>query len=100
VRVGTIVLRARLDPTPRNYTSHDEYCSFRTRRLCGACIARCPAGALSPSGHNKRACQEFLDRTLKHIGEHYDIGIYGCGLCQTGVPCAAGIPARLETPAG
>ena len=94
VRIGSVVLRAPLDPTPRPYRRYDEYCPFKVKNACGACIKRCPAGALSERGHDKRICSDYLDdRTAPYVEEHYGFVGYGCGLCQTGVPCASGIPA-------
>lgn len=94
VRIGSIVLRAHLEPTPRPYTRHDEYCPFKTKGTCGACIRRCPAGALSAHGHDKVLCSAYLDgKTAPYVEEAYGFKGYGCGLCQTGVPCSSGIPA-------
>jgi epoxyqueuosine reductase QueG len=93
VRIGSVVLRARLEPTPRPYTRYDEYCPFKTKKTCGACIGRCPAGALSAQGHDKMKCRAFLNgKTAPYVEEHYGFKGYGCGLCQTGVPCSSGIP--------
>ncbi|MDR3230180.1 MAG: hypothetical protein LBT65_01965 [Synergistaceae bacterium] len=93
VRIGSVVLRARLDPTPRPYTRYDEYCPFKTRGKCGACIKRCPAGALSERGHDKRLCSAYLDdATAPYVAENFKFTGYGCGLCQTSVPCTSGIP--------
>ena len=93
VRVGSIVLRARVDPTPRPYTRYDEYCPFKVKKNCGVCIKRCPAGALSELGHDKRLCGAYLDdKTAPYVHDSYGFKGYGCGLCQTGVPCASGIP--------
>ena len=93
VRIGSLVLRARLKPTPRPYVRYDEYCPFKTKKSCGACIKRCPAGALSPQGHDKVKCSAYLgEKTAPYVNEHYGFKGYGCGLCQTGVPCASGMP--------
>jgi epoxyqueuosine reductase QueG len=94
VRIGSVVLRARLEPTPRPYTRYDEYCPFKTKKACGVCIKRCPVGALSPQGHDKMKCRAYLNgKTAPYVEEHYGFKGYGCGLCQTGVPCSSGIPA-------
>jgi len=94
VRMSSVVLRARINPTPRPYTRYDEYCLFKVKKTCGACIKRCPAGALSEHGHDKALCKAYLDdKTAPYVQEHYRFKGYGCGLCQTGVPCASGIPA-------
>lgn len=94
VRIGSAVARVAIPPTPRPYTHHRAYCLFfGTPRSCGECIARCPAGALSEQGHDKRKCSAFLDRvTAEHVRASYGFDGYGCGLCQTGVPCEARVP--------
>jgi epoxyqueuosine reductase QueG len=93
IRIGSVVLRGRIEPTPRPYSRYDEYCSFKTKKACGACIRRCPAGALSALGHDKTKCKAYLDgETAPYVEKNYGFKGYGCGLCQTGVPCSSGIP--------
>jgi epoxyqueuosine reductase QueG len=95
VRIGSVVLRGQIEPTPRPYARHDEYCSFKTKKTCGACIKRCPAGALSERGHDKLLCGAYVNgKTAPYVEEHYGFKGYGCGLCQTGVPCSSGIPKK------
>ncbi len=91
-RVGSVVAHLSIPPTPRPYTDHHAYCLFYTQHTCGKCIERCPVGALSPAGHDKRKCKAHLDATRPHIQEHYGFVGYACGLCQTGVPCESRIP--------
>ena len=94
VRFGSVVLRGYVEPTPRPYSRHYEYCSFKTKKTCGVCIKRCPAGALSERGQDKTLCKNYLDDKVKpYVETHYGFKGYGCGLCQTGVPCSSGIPA-------
>ena len=93
VRIGSVVLRGQVEPTPRPYTRYDEYCLFMVKKNCGACITRCPVGAISERGHDKRLCSDYLDdKTAPYVQEHYGFAGYGCGLCQSGVPCSSGIP--------
>jgi ferredoxin len=88
MRCGSVIVRARVEPTRPKLESHNPYC-----KTCGACIARCPVGAITPEGHNKALCRQYLhDVTANYVKDHYGLDIYGCGLCQTGVPCADGIP--------
>lgn len=95
MRVGSIVVEAALPPTPRPYTSHREYCLFFNSGTCGMCIKRCPAGALSVNGHDKRLCRDYVHRvTRAYVSEAYHFEGYGCGLCQVAVPCERGIPPR------
>jgi epoxyqueuosine reductase QueG len=100
MRTGAVVARLRLPAAPRPYASHQEYCLFFSSGICGKCIKRCPAGAISPSGHNKRLCSEYLDSTVPYVRENYNFDGYGCGFCQVGVPCERGIPAVKTNYAG
>jgi len=92
-RVGSVVARIKLEPTPRPYTDRHAYCLFYTTGKCLVCAKRCPVDAISEKGHDKKAC---MDHTLgtcgKYIKEKFKFNGYGCGLCQTEVPCESGIP--------
>jgi epoxyqueuosine reductase QueG len=93
MRVGSVIIRAKLPPSPRLYSSHREYCLFFNSGTCGVCIKRCPVGALSREGHDKRLCRDYLQQiTAPYVKEAYRFDGYGCGLCQVGVPCESGIP--------
>jgi len=93
VRLGSIVLRGQISPTPRPYARYDEYCPFKVNKTCGVCIKRCPSGALSEHGNNKLLCGDYMDnKVIPYVEKHYGFKGYGCGLCQTGVPCASSIP--------
>lgn len=93
VRIGTVVARLTVPPTPRPYTDHHAYCLFYSRGTCRKCIDRCPVGAISEQGHDKQLCSAHLSQaTAPYVREQYGFAGYGCGLCQTGVPCESGIP--------
>jgi len=92
VRVGSVVARISLPPTPRPYTHHRAYCTFYLDGSCGECIARCPAGALTAAGHDKRKCEAYVSSTRPYVQAQFGFAGYGCGLCQTGVPCESEIP--------
>jgi len=94
MRCGSVVARFSTSPTPRPYTDHREYCLFFAEGSCGKCISRCPAGAISTNGHDKLKCQGYLGEVIaKHAKEAYGLEAYGCGLCQTKVPCESRIPS-------
>ncbi len=95
MRVGSVVARIDLPATPRPYTHHRAYCSFYADGSCSECIGRCPVGAITQAGHDKRKCSEHLTHTRAFVRQHYGFEGYGCGLCQTGVPCESGIPEGL-----
>lgn len=101
VRVGSVVAAVSIPPTPRPYANHREYCLFFSDATCGKCITRCPVGALSEAGHDKRKCVAHLHPvTDDYVKANFGFNGYGCGLCQTGVPCESGIPKRPQSKAG
>lgn len=87
-RFGSVVTDLECSPTPRPRGSHHADCPWLTRRECGDCIARCPAGAISAEGKDKEICRRYLDEVVKPRFAPR----YGCAKCQVGVPCEAGIP--------
>ena len=97
MRTGSVVARMQVPPTPRPYTDHHEYCLFFAQGICGKCISRCPVEAITESGKDKEACYRHLFlATKEYVTSNYGFDGYGCGLCQTGVPCESKIPAKQE----
>jgi epoxyqueuosine reductase len=93
MRCGSVVARFSTPPSPRPYDDHREYCLYFSTGTCGKCITRCPAGAISPQGHDKTKCRDYLEKVvIRQVKERYDLEAYGCGLCQTKVPCESRIP--------
>lgn len=93
MRCGSVVAQIRIPPTDRPYKDHRAYCLFFSKGTCGKCIQRCPAGALSREGHDKVKCRSYLHPvTQDYVKINYGFDGYGCGLCQTGVPCESKIP--------
>ena len=86
-RLGSVIVSAPLESTPRSYTNRYENCT-----QCGACIRRCPPLAISEKGKEHAVCSDYLDRVLVRFHPRY-----GCGKCQTGVPCEDRIPVRRVT---
>lgn len=97
VRLGSVVARIRIPPTPRSYEDRHAYCLFYTEGICGKCIPRCPVKALSETGHHKMKCYKHVEvRMADYVKSHYGLDGYGCGLCQTGVPCESKIPTKQD----
>ncbi len=94
MRAGSVVAKMSLKPSPRFYTGHQDYCLFHADGTCGKCIDRCPAGAITKSGHDKEKCRHHLVRSREYMKNTYNFEGYGCGLCQVGVPCEAKIPVK------
>jgi epoxyqueuosine reductase QueG len=99
VRCGSVVARFSTPPASRPYTGYHDYCLFFATGSCGKCINRCPAGAISTKGHDKIKCREYIEQVVvKQSKELYGIEAYGCGLCQTKVPCESRIPTLKRKP--
>jgi epoxyqueuosine reductase QueG len=96
MRCGSVVANISIPPSKRLYTDYHAYCLFYAKGTCGKCIDRCPVGAISKSGHNKLKCQEHVNAMWDYVRTHYGFDGYGCGLCQTGVPCESGIPPEID----
>ena len=84
-RLGSVIVSAPMEPTLRYYTTKDENCT-----KCGACIMRCPPQAISKKGKDHAICSDYLDSVLVRFHPRY-----GCGKCQTGVPCEEKIPGAM-----
>jgi epoxyqueuosine reductase len=92
-RLGTVITDLEIAPSPKPYPDHTSNCLYYRNGSCGACIGRCPVGALSKSGHDKPLCREHVYGTvLKAVGALFEVTSTGCGLCQTKVPCESRIP--------
>jgi len=93
VRVGSVVAGTRIASSPRPYDHHQAYCLFHSQGICGKCMKRCPAGAITAAGHDKVKCKAYIRQTaMPYIQSRYGFEGKGCGLCQTGVPCESRIP--------
>ena len=95
-RVGSVIAKIDIPTSPRPYKNHHAYCLFYANGTCGACIKKCPAGAISTKGHDKQKCSDYVDTTHAFVEEHYNFKGYGCGFCQVGVPCESRIPEGIE----
>jgi epoxyqueuosine reductase len=101
-RCGSVVTDLELPKSPRTAESPYSNCLFYVDKSCRACIARCPAGAISEKGHDKIKCQEYLRNVIGYssdsLKEGYDNvkSTAGCGLCQTKVPCEFQNPTKKQ----
>jgi epoxyqueuosine reductase QueG len=97
MRCGSVIADIQIPPTVRPYQDHHEYCLFFTEGICKKCIPRCPAGAISELGHDKIKCRGYMFPMInEYVKAHYHFDGYGCGLCQTGVPCESKIPTTKD----
>jgi epoxyqueuosine reductase QueG len=98
MRTGSVVARVQIPHVPRPYADHHAYCLFFSEGTCGECISRCPVGAITEAGHEKMKCLQHIRQiAADYVKSNYGFKGYGCGLCQTGVPCESGIPVSILT---
>ncbi|MCI8869863.1 MAG: epoxyqueuosine reductase [Lawsonibacter sp.] len=92
-RYGSVITSAEFDADARPYSGPFEYCT-----MCGACMAKCPAGAIDKArgcalGKDQLLCAPYVSGSkLPPQGASRRVR-YGCGKCQSGVPCESGIPS-------
>lgn len=92
-RIGSVITDLMLPPTPKTTRNHLHNCLWYRDQRCGLCIGRCPVGALTPEGHDKERCRDYVYGTVpESVAGEYGVTPTGCGLCQTGVPCEAAVP--------
>ena len=97
MRTASVVAKIQIPPTKRPYTNHNEYCLFFTKGICGKCMPRCPVDAITEAGKNKRTCLGHLfPGTAEYVKSNYNFDGYGCGMCQTRVPCESKIPVKQD----
>jgi len=96
MRCGSVVARFPCAPASRPYQDHRAYCLFFAQGTCGKCIDRCPAGAVTREGHDKSKCLAYLEETAAFVKSHFGFEGYGCGFCQSGVPCESQIPVKCR----
>jgi epoxyqueuosine reductase QueG len=95
-RLGSVITDLPLAPSPRPYPDFRHNCLWYREGTCGACIGRCPVGAISRQGHDKAGCREYVYSVVpREVGELYGVPATGCGLCQTSVPCEGMIPPGI-----
>jgi epoxyqueuosine reductase QueG len=90
-RFASIITDCPLPITVINRPEPFAHCLHFSRGICGACIKRCPGEAIRSRGMIKKDCSAFLDGVLAENSPRY-----GCGKCQTKVPCSRGIPIEVD----
>jgi epoxyqueuosine reductase len=83
-RFGSVITNLEFTPVERKYSGLYEYCS-----MCMACVKRCPGNAIDETGKKHQPCFDFLGSIMKIYAPRY-----GCGKCQTKVPCEDCIPKK------
>jgi hypothetical protein len=95
MRTGSVIAKIKISASRRPYKDHHAYCLYYMNGTCGDCIPRCPVEAISGAGHDKFTCSGHVSATRGYVESNYSFKGYGCGLCQTNVPCESRIPPEL-----
>jgi epoxyqueuosine reductase QueG len=100
VKLISVVTELKLTPDVRVAKNHTENCLLCSKGICGACIKRCPVGAITKDGHDKIKCYKHVygeesSKLAESYGGSPKFGS-GCGLCQTGVPCEGRNPMKVK----
>jgi epoxyqueuosine reductase len=94
MRCGAVVTDLILPVSARTATSPYSNCLAFEGLKCTACIKRCPAGAISEKGHDKIKCEAYMTSQFAGMRKELKVGITGCGLCQTKIPCEFKNPTK------
>jgi len=96
VRIGSVVLNAKIEPTFRKAKHHYANCLYYAKGTCGACIKRCPINAISNNGHDKQVCHDYIRGvTAPYAKELLGAMQTPCGLCQVKIPCERRNPMNI-----
>ncbi len=98
IKLISFVTGLELTPDVREAKTHTDNCLLYQKGICGACIKRCPVGAISREGHDKKKCMGYVygDESKKLAVAYGGLARVGsgCGLCQTNVPCEGRNPMK------
>ena len=96
-RFSTVITNLDLSP---DAPVKEEYCLYKKKGTCGACVKNCPTGALTKEGYDRFKCYALCKENAKlytQFGSSYtnedgtganSVGSEVCGKCITGSPCA------------
>ncbi len=85
-RIGSLVTQAEFD---YGEPVKEDYCIYRRHGECLKCVSKCPFGALTVEGLDKRRCYEILMKNYSQSIFKADV----CGKCACGVPCSLKKPS-------
>lgn len=93
-RFGSAITDLPFPVTTRKAGSPFQNCPFFDDQSCGACIDRCPSGAITAKGKDKSACYRYtrIEDHARSLRLQYGYDHSICGKCQVNVPCEDGIP--------
>jgi len=93
-RFGSLVTEADIGENPLVTAEHT--CLLKAGKPCGKCIERCPVGALTADGFDRRKCWERLNEnrdTLDYLSD-LPASTHVCGKCAAMLPCSFNNPVK------
>ncbi len=95
-RMGSLVTDAELGDSP--LTEAKEHCLHKNGHKCLVCVKRCPVGAVSEAGIDRKLCWERLKSNRKTAEELAGLEdtTHVCGKCQVFVPCSLKVPKKAS----
>lgn len=91
VKLISIVTDAHMPQSEQRNLYYQQNCLWNSKGTCGACMKRCPVGAITEAGHDKFKCYKHCyGEASREVAQNYGGSSAhgsGCGLCQTAVPC-------------
>ena len=88
-RLGSLVTDLAIETLPLPFVEH---CLYKSKGVCGICVAKCVNGALSHDGFDRQKCYAMC---LENGREYTELGLCDvCGKCCVGLPCSFGNPGR------
>lgn len=87
-RLGSLVTDAELGNAP--LVEEAELCLHKNGKKCLVCVKRCPIGALSETGIDRKTCWERLKENIADTAELAGLleNTHVCAKCQVLVPCS------------
>lgn len=90
-RLGSFVTDAACTPSA---SPGFEYCLFKSKGTCGACVKNCVTGALKEDSFDRHRCYGLL---LENAALFENEGLADvCGKCTCAVPCSFAIPGTHD----
>ena len=93
-RLGSLVTDAECGDSP--LVTEKELCLHKNGHTCLVCVKRCPVGAVSESGIDRKLCWDRLKSNLIETDELAGLEntTHVCGKCQVYVPCSLRVPKK------
>ncbi|MCP4687723.1 MAG: epoxyqueuosine reductase [Desulfobacterales bacterium] len=95
-RMGSLVTDAEFGDSP--LVGEKELCLHKNGHKCLVCVKRCPVGAVSESGIDRKRCWDRLNSNIAGVEALAGLenSTHVCGKCQVLAPCSLKAPGKKE----